>query len=643
MSTELNVKNWSLLIDERQIAWLSINCPERSMNALSTQAMEELKTALDHLGQHTIRGLVFLSGKSNGFIAGADIKEFSDISSLDGGKPLIERGWNLFNRIEKLPFPTLALIHGACLGGGLELALACQYRILIDKPTPALGLPEVMLGIYPAWGGLMRLPALVGPQAALDMILTGRTLDARKAQSLGLVDWVVAPRVARQSAAEWVLSGRPRRQAKGLAKWLNRQPLKRLVARQARKNVARKDPDAHYPAPRAIIDLWEQHNGNGLAAPDIVNRLLSSPVTANLIRVFQLQERLKAFGKQSGLPPVLQVHVIGAGVMGGAIAAWCALQGIKTTLQDTDYSRIANAFKAAAPLFARKDRLTAQAARDRLIPDPDGHGIATADLVIEAIYENIQAKQDLYQKLEALMKPDAFLASNTSSLSIQALRSGLKRPERFLGIHFFNPVAKMPLVEIVHAEGISPQTIDRACAFAGQIGKLPLPVQDTPGFLVNAVLAPYMLEAMHCVDEGIDPEVIDKAMLAFGMPMGPIELADTVGLDIALAAGTQLSTGKPVPNCITRLVAQNKLGIKTGEGFYNWKDRKHGIRSNKPVPDGLTQRLITPLIEQARRQTEKGITEDDDLTDAGIIFGTGFAPFRGGPLHYRKTNFGKIP
>ena len=640
MSTELNVKNWSLQIDDRQIAWLSLNCPERSMNALSVQAMEELKTALDHLETRSVQGLILLSGKSNGFIAGADIKEFSDISSPDGGKQLIERGWNLFNRIENLRFPTLALIHGACLGGGLELALACQYRILLDTPKPALGLPEVMLGIYPGWGGLKRLPALIGPQAALDMILTGRTLDARKAKTLGLVDLVVAPRVARQSAAEWVLSGRPRRQARGLAKWLNRQPLKRLVAHWARKSVTRKDPDAHYPAPRAIIDLWEQHNGDGLAAPDIINRLLSSPVTANLIRVFHLQERLKSFGKQSGLPPVLHVHVIGAGVMGGGIAAWCALQGIKTTLQDTDYSRIASAFKAAAPLFARKDRLTTQAARDRLIPDPDGHGIATADLVIEAIYENAQAKQALYQQLEALMKPEAILASNTSSLSIQTLRTGLKRPDRFLGIHFFNPVAKMPLVEIVHAEGISQQTIDRACAFAGQIGKLPLPVQDTPGFLVNAVLAPYMLEAMHCIDEGMAPEVIDTAMLTFGMPMGPIELADTVGLDIALAAGMQLSGDKPVPKCIVTLVGQKKLGFKTGEGFYNWKDRKHGIRSEKPIPDGLAQRLITPLIEQAKQQTDKGITDDADLTDAGIIFGTGFAPFRGGPLHYSKTGGG---
>ncbi|MFV9473023.1 3-hydroxyacyl-CoA dehydrogenase NAD-binding domain-containing protein [Advenella sp. RU8] len=637
MSTELDLKNWSLHIDEKQIAWLSINCPERSMNALSVQVMEELKTAIDHLEKNTVQGLIFLSGKSNGFIVGADINEFTDISSPDSGRQLIERGWNLFNRIEKLRFPTLALIHGACLGGGMELALACKYRVLLDTPKPALGLPEVMLGIYPGWGGLKRLPLLIGPQAALDMILTGRTLDARKAKALGLVDIVVAPRIARQTATDRVLSGQPRRQAKGLAKWLNMQPLKGLVARQARKNVTRKDPDAHYPAPRAIIDIWARHNGNGLAAPDIVNKLLNSPVTTNLIRVFHLQERLKAFGKQTGTLPVNHVHVIGAGVMGGGIAAWCALQGIKTTLQDTDYSRISGAFKASAALFARKDRLTAQAARDRLIPDPEGHGIRNADLVIEAIYENAEAKQALYQKLEALMKPDAILASNTSSLSIQALRTGLKRPERFLGIHFFNPVAKMPLVEIVHAEGISQQTIDRACAFAGQIGKLPLPVQDTPGFLVNAVLAPYMLEAMHCIDEGIAPEIIDTAMLKFGMPMGPIELADTVGLDIALAAGTQLSGDKPVPKCIAALVGQKKLGIKTGEGFYNWKNRKHGIRSDKPVPDGLAQRLISPLIEQAKRQTQKGITEDADLTDAGIIFGTGFAPFRGGPLHYSNT------
>lgn len=636
MPTILPFENWNLSTDEKNIAWLVINCPDRSVNALSKQVMSELAQVLDTLEQNPPKALIIRSGKSSGFIAGADIVEFSDLNSPADGQALIERGWNLFNRLSQLKFPTLALIHGVCLGGGLELALACRYRVLIDSPKPSLGLPEVMLGIYPGWGGVKRLPGLIGPQKAMDMMLTGRSLDARRAKSYGLVDYVVAPRIALKTTADVVLSGRPKAHAKGLNKLLNTSPFKAIVARGARKQVKQKDPMGHYPATLAIIDIWEKHDGNGLADPQIINRLLNSPTTENLIRVFHLQERLKAFGKQGDTSQIKHIHVVGAGVMGGGIATWCALQGIKTTLQDTDYSRIAGAVKQAASLFARKDRLSAQAARDLLIPDPEGQGVDEADIVIEAIYENLEAKQALYKQLEARMKPSAVLATNTSSLSLVDLRTTLARPERFVGIHFFNPVSRMPLVEVINADGTDPQALAQASAFVGKIGKLPLPVKDTPGFLVNAVLGPYMLEAMRCVDEGIEPEVIDTSMLQFGMPMGPVELADTVGLDIVMAAGAQLSPGSQAPRCLTERVQQGKLGAKTGEGFYQWKNRKAGRYSHHAIPAGLEQRLVTPLIEQAQIQLEKGIIDDADLVDAGVIFGTGFAPFRGGPLRYKK-------
>lgn len=637
MQTLLQLNNWTLSKDDQAIAHLVIDCPERSVNALSKQVMEELAQALDYLDKDKPAGLIIRSGKSNGFIAGADIAEFSSISQPKEGQALIERGWNLFNRLSQVKYPTLALIHGMCLGGGLELALACRYRVLVDSPKPSLALPEVMLGIYPGWGGVKRLPALIGPQKAMDMMLTGRSLDARRAKSYGLVDYVVAPRVALQTAKDIVLSKRPAARAKGLNKLLNTGPFKKIVANGARKQVQKKDPMGHYPATTAIIEIWEKHNGNGLADPQIVNRLLSSPTTQNLIRVFHLQERLKAFGKQGQADRIQHVHVVGAGVMGGGIATWCALQGIKTTLQDTDYSRIAGAVKQAASLFARRDRLSAQAARDRLIPDPEGQGIDEADIVIEAIFENLEAKQALYKQLEARMKPEAILATNTSSLSLVDLRTTLERPERFVGIHFFNPVSKMPLVEVVNAEGTDPQAIAQACAFVGKIGKLALPVQDTPGFLVNAVLGPYMLEAMRAVDEGIEPEVIDTAMLRFGMPMGPIELADTVGLDIAMAAGAQLAPGSEAPKCLAERVKQGNLGAKTGQGFYTWKDRRPSQFTQHAIPDGLEQRLVSPLIEQAQIQLDKGIIADADLVDAGVIFGTGFAPFRGGPLNYKAN------
>lgn len=640
MTTEKTYRNWTVEKDTQNIAWLTIDCPDRSMNALASDVMEELSDIIGSLESSPPAAMIVRSGKRNGFIAGADVKEFQNIDNVDAGRKLIERGWHLFNRIEKLSFPTLALIHGACLGGGLELALACRYRIAVDSPKPVIGLPEVKLGIFPAWGGLMRLPRLIGPQTALNMMLTGRTLDGRRARSAGVVDLLVAPRVAAKSAVDLVTSGKPARKAKGLAGILNHAPLKSLVASQARKSVKQKDPYGHYPATLTMLDIWEKHDGDPLADPQALTRLLQSDVTRNLIRVFHLQERLKAFGKKQNARPVRHVHVIGAGVMGGGIAAWCALQGIKTTLQDTDAQRIAGAFKNAVSVYARKDRYTAQAARDRLIPDLAGDGIGTADLVIEAISENPQAKQALYQQIEPKMKEGAILATNTSSLSITELRTVLTHPERFVGIHFFNPVSRMPLVEVVQADGIADDTLDTATAFVGSIGKLPLPVQDTPGFLVNAVLAPYMLEAMRCIDEGMDPEVIDTAMLAFGMPMGPITLADTVGLDIAMAAGKQLSDGQQPPRCLQDKITQGKLGVKTGEGFYVWKDRKRDQRSNKPVPQGLAQRLIKPLIDQTEKQSANHIVEDADLADAGVIFGTGFAPFTGGPIHYRLKKGG---
>ncbi|WP_159991926.1 3-hydroxyacyl-CoA dehydrogenase NAD-binding domain-containing protein [Pelistega ratti] len=638
MISELTLKNWILSRDEKNIAYLVIDCPDRSMNALSAEVMDELTQIVDYLDKHQPAGLIIRSGKENGFIAGADINEFSAFEQEPkAGEVLIQRGWDLFNRLAKVPYPTLALIHGVCLGGGLELVLACRYRVLVDTPKPSLGLPEVMLGIYPGWGGVKRLPDIVGAKTAIDMMLTGRRLDARKAKSTGLVDYVVAPRVALQTAQQVVLSGKMPHQAKGIGKLLNTYPFKKILAHMARQQVQKKDPLGHYPAPLAILDIWEKHGGNGLEDSSIIQQLLLSPTTKNLLRVFHLQERLKSYSKKGDANTIKHVHVIGAGIMGGGIATWCALQGLKVTIQDTNYKHIANALKQASSLFARKDKHTAQQARDNFIPDPQGLGIERADIIIEAIFENLDAKHALYREIESRIKPSAILATNTSSLSLADLRKPLAHPERFIGVHFFNPVAKMPLVEVITAEGINKDVIHQACAFVGRIGKLPLLVKDSPGFLVNAVLVPYMLEAMRCVDEGIEPEVIDTAMLKFGMPMGPIELADTVGLDIAIAAGTQLSGTSQVPSCLTQLVDQHKLGKKTGEGFYQWKNRKTSQFSQKDIPEHLALRLITPFINQAQAQLDKGIIEDADLVDAGIIFGTGFAPFRGGPLNYRKT------
>ncbi|MEI2415625.1 3-hydroxyacyl-CoA dehydrogenase NAD-binding domain-containing protein [Orrella sp. JC864] len=632
--------HWHSQTDEQGIAWLTLDSPGAKVNVLSQAVLQELAQVLDSYERQPPKGLVIRSGKAGSFIVGADIDEFGQLQGPEDARRLVASGWNLFKRLAGVPYPTLALIRGHCLGGGLELALACRWRIAVDEPATRLGLPEVMLGIFPGWGGMRRLPALIGPPAALDLMLTGKTVDARRAKALGLVEHAVPPRVM-QATARHMLAQRPARHkpAPHLA-LLDLWPLKRWVAERARKTVQARDPHGHYPAPRAILDIWSRHGGNALAAPAMIESLVASDTARNLMRVFRLRERLRGERQAQG-EPIDHVHVVGAGVMGADIAAWCAFQGLAVTLQDQDPERLAWAMARASQLFARKFKRDARARRaagDRLVPDPQGWGIARAGLVIEAISENLQAKQALYAQIEPRLSPSALLATNTSSLMLADLASGLARPGRLVGIHFFNPVAQMPLVEVVHDAATDPQAHARAMAFVARIDKLALPVRSAPGFLVNAVLAPYMLEAMRCVDEGLDPATVDAAMVAFGMPMGPLELADTVGLDIVLAAGRQLSGGAQVPGCLQRLTSGGKLGRKSGKGFYIWEDGKPQRGAGHPAPPGLAQRLLAPLIAQTREQVRQGVVADEDLADAGVIFGTGFAPFRGGPLHYARSH-----
>ncbi|PKO48085.1 MAG: crotonase [Betaproteobacteria bacterium HGW-Betaproteobacteria-4] len=634
---ELNLQHWRLTRDAQGIAVATLDRAGEATNALSAAVMAELAQILDSLDKAPPAGLIFRSGKEAGFIAGADIGEFSQLDTPEKGRELVTRGWNLFNRLAAVPYPTLALVRGHCLGGGLELALACRYLLAVDEAGTKMGLPEVMLGIFPGWGGMLRLPKRVGPAAALDMMLTGKTIDARRAKKMGLADDCVPPRVMEMAARQLLLSGQPRRPLPFMQRLLGG-PLKAVVANGARKQVAKKARPEHYPAPYAIIDLWEKHDGNALAAPAIIDRIITSPTARNLVRVYHLQERLKGFGKASDFT-AKRVHVIGAGVMGGDIAAWCALRGMTVTLQDQTLERIAPALKRAHALFAKRLRepLKIRDAFDRLIPDPNGDGVARADVVIEAIFENVEAKHALFKSLEPRMKAGAVLATNTSSLKLEDLRTVLQQPQRLVGIHFFNPVAMMPLVEVVEADRADPAVVQAACAFVKQIDKLPLPVKSEPGFLVNAVLAPYMLAAMRAVDEGVSPETVDEAMLAFGMPMGPIELVDTVGLDIAMAAGQQLAGGAVAPRCLVERVEKGRLGKKSGQGFYDWSSGKAAKVAAGSVPVGLAERLVSPLIERVEKLVADGVVADPELADAGVIFGTGFAPFTGGPIHYRQA------
>jgi 3-hydroxyacyl-CoA dehydrogenase / enoyl-CoA hydratase / 3-hydroxybutyryl-CoA epimerase len=624
------------------ISWVTIDRQEATMNTLSVEVMTELNGVLDHFEKNKPKAVVFRSGKRSGFIAGADVSEFTTQTDLVQTLKLVRNGYDTFERLSAVPYPTLALIEGVCLGGGCELALACTYRVAIDTPSTKMGLPEVMLGIVPGWGGMKRLPKLVGAPAALDMMLTGKTIDARRAKKMGLVTESVPPRIA-ENTVLGILAARP--EAKPLpfmqavmAKW----PMRGIVANKARAQVAKRARPEHYPAPYAILEMWEKYDGNPFGAPDTdkysTASLIQHPTTKNLLRVFSLQDRLKSLGKSSAFK-AQHVHVVGAGVMGGDIAAWCALRGLTVTLQDQSPERLAPAMGRAATLFKEKlrEERRIRDATDRLIPDTSGEGAARADVIIEAIFENLEAKQGLFKALEAKAKPGAILASNTSSIPLEQIASAMKDHTRLVGIHFFNPVPKMMLVEIVQGRDTQTAILEAATAFTKQIDKLPLPVKSAPGFLVNRVLAPYMLEAMKCVEEGIAPEVVDEAALAFGMPMGPIELVDTVGLDVAFAVGREVSPDTTPPTLLKQKVEAKELGRKTGKGYYVWVDGKAQKTTAGVVPAGLSDRLVKPYLDEAKRALDEGVVGDADLLDAGAIFATGFAPFRGGPMNYLQS------
>jgi len=637
-----NLKHFKLETDRDGVAWLSFDKADASTNVLSAEVMAELDRVFDELAAKNPRGLVIRSAKDSGFIAGADIEEFTKLKDADDAMRLVKRGWDLYNKLAALPFPTLALVNGFCMGGGVELALACRYRVAVDQPGTRFALPEVMLGILPAWGGVMRLPRLVGPGAALDMLLTGRSVDARRAKRMGLVDAAVPPRIQENAAHMMVLEAPRPRRLPFAQRLMGSALAKPLVAAMARRQVAARASRDHYPAPYAILDLWQKYDGDPFAParsdPASVATLVESDTARNLIRIFFLQERMKSLGKDSDFR-AKRVHVIGAGVMGGDIAAWCAMRGLTVTLQDQNAERLAPAMKRAAELFKRRlrDKTRVRDALDRLVPDVAGDGARAADVIIEAIFENLQAKRELFAKLEAAAKPEAILASNTSSLKLADISANFRNPTRLVGIHFFNPVPQMQLVEVVKGANTDAEAVKSAAAFVRQIDKLPLTVKDSPGFLVNRVLGPYLNQALRLVDEGVAPETLDAAATRFGMPMGPIELADTVGLDICLAVGKELGgEGAEPPKKLAELVAAGNLGKKSGRGFYEWQKGKARKGAAAGATPELSETLIAPYLKEAQAVVAEGIVADADLADAGLIFGTGFAPFRGGPLNYLK-------
>jgi len=639
------VTDWNSHSDDDGILWLTLDMQGTATNVLSISVLEQLDSLLDDIEANPPRALIFRSGKSKGFIAGADVNEFLDVTTTQEALIMIKRGQKLFSRVEALPCTTVAMIEGFCMGGGTELALACDYRLALDDSATRIGLPEVKLGIHPAYGGVVRATAIINPLKSLEIMLSGRALRPRAAKAIGLVDMTQPQRQIERAARGIALSPPPKQKMPLLGKILSLPGIRSLLAGFMRQQVAKKAPRQHYPAPYAILDLWASYYGNRKRMMEeeanSVARLIQGDKVRSLIRVFFLQTRLKGLGDKHAFTPQ-HVHVIGAGTMGGDIAAWCALRGFNVTLQDREAKYLSNAFKSAHRLFGKRLKTTAErnAALDRLIPDINGDGVAHADVVIEAIFEDVDAKHAIYRDLEPRMKPGAVLATNTSSIPLETLATVLKAPDRLVGIHFFNPVAMMPLVEIVKTESSSESTVENAIAFTQHIGKLPLPVKSSPGFLVNRILMPYLVEAFTLYDEGIAAEAIDKAATDFGMPMGPVELADTVGLDICQSVAQNLSAafGIVVPGGLKKFVDSKKFGKKSGQGFYHYKKGKPVKDKDVDLGDQkmIQNRLVYRFLNEAAACLQEAIVTDKGLLDAGIIFGTGFAPFRGGPMNYSQ-------
>ncbi len=641
---------WQYSKNDEGIGTLSLNVPGRSANTLAIAVLEALGEVLQQLEADPPRGLLIRSTKPSGFIAGADINEFARVASEEEALQMVRRGQRLFDRIEALPCPTAVLLRGFALGGGLELAMACTYRVAVDDGALALGLPEVQLGIHPGFGGSVRAVRLLGVRPAMDMMLTGRTVRADKALRMGLVDRVVNADQGEAVCLELLRQRPPRHQPPLLERLLSWPLVRGQIARLLKAQLRAKIKPDHYPAPYALVDSWVQSGAHGPQAFEVealsVGRLFRTSTARHLVRVFLLQDRLKALvGKDAAVAPLRRVHVVGAGVMGGDIAAWCALRGLDVTLQDRTAEQVQPALSRAAALFDKRLRDPAKraAAAARLQMDIAGNGVATADVVIEAIYENVQAKHELLQRLEKAMKSDALLATNTSSLTLESLTTVLQSPERLVGLHFFNPVAQMPLVEVVSSANTSDAIRQAAVRFARQLDRLPLPCKSNPGFLVNRVLAPYLLEALIALEQGVAPELIDLAATDWGMPMGPIELADVVGLDVCSKVGETVGqlSGREPPLPLTRiqtLIAAGKLGRKTGQGFYSWVDGKPvKVRVDRSqVPADLQDRLVLALVNESKACEREGIVADADLVDAGLVFGAGFAPFRGGPLAWSR-------
>lgn len=650
----LVLNDWRFTIDQEDIAWAVFDREGESANALGRRPLEELAQIVEWMETNAagkgVRGLGILSGKPKSFIVGADIREFEQLDTeskvLEGIKPVLE----MLDHIEAMKVPVVCGIHGPCLGGGLELALACHYRIATRDDATRVGFPEVKLGIFPGFNGTARAIRQAGPVSAMQNMLTGAMLRSTVGRALGYIDELVAsPEQLRWSVRKAILRNRKAKPASWIKAIMGKWPIRGMIAGKMVTETRKKVREAHYPAPFRLIDLFKQHGGSfkamKRAETPAFAPLMVSDTSRNLRRVFTLSEMMKAQAPKDLDFKPLRVHVIGAGVMGADIAGWCVASGMQVSLQDLSEEQIAKGISAQEKLFKRRFKTPTlrAAAKARLIADPTGERVSRADVVIEAIVEKLEIKQKLFADIEPRLKDGAVMATNTSSIMIEDIAQSLQDPGRLIGIHFFNPVAQMPLVEVIKGATSRDVETQKGCAFVTAINKFPLIVKSVPGFLVNRVLAPYMFEAFQRLEQGEDMATIDEAAKVFGMPMGPIELADTVGLDVCAHVGEILKGGVEGSR-LEKLVADGKLGKKSGQGFYTWKDGKPQATQTTASEgdlEKLGRELVAPLVDECKRCRDEQVVASADLVDGGVIFGTGFAPFRGGPLHYAATQEGE--
>jgi 3-hydroxyacyl-CoA dehydrogenase/enoyl-CoA hydratase/3-hydroxybutyryl-CoA epimerase len=649
-------------------AVISFDHPDKSANVIDAEFLNELETALRAVVRYGVKGLVFVSSKPSVFLAGADLESLGKLHG-EALEAVVARGQAVFSRIASLGMPTIAAIHGACLGGGLELALACDRRIASDDPATKLGLPETQLGLLPAWGGSTRLPRLIGLPKALDLILNGIQVTAKHASKLGVVDEVVPKERLTERAIALLDKTVPKRKSF----FLTNNPISAVVIRSLTKRQLLAKTRGNYPAPLAALEVvghgsWVTGGNLGRSFSrerDAFVRLAETDAARNLLRLFFLQEKAKHYRHDPSLDPktlprIERTAVIGAGVMGAGIAQMTASRGVPVILADLDPGRVAAGMKSVSGLFAeavkRRIFTTHEARRkfDLVTPSAERVPLHRCDLVIEAAIEDLEVKKKIFADLCARTAPGTILATNTSALSVTELAKaeGITHPERVIGLHFFNPVSRMKLVEIITTEFTTPEVVERALAFVRALGKTPVVVKDSPGFLVNRILMPYLIEAGRLAEAGVPVATIDEAMLDFGMPMGPLRLLDEIGLDVATHVADTMVTSFgerfAPPLLLADLVRAGHLGRKSGRGFYRHDDGKAApdsfAKAPRDLPDKtrITTRLNQLMVEESKRCLAEGLVRDADTVDLAIILGTGYAPFRGGPLHGTSSSLNRL-